>query len=210
MESASQQAFKASMFVLAVLGVALVSSLLTGGRLRYIENFHLKALPLGVWAFIVQLLIFTSRGESLLGALLPGVYVLTLLMLLAFLLLNRRVFGVPILLVGLMLNVLVIGANHGRMPADPQALVATGQGSHAEELVRDGTAANVVLMSDQTHLNFLGDYIVLPFLGDVGSAYSVGDLVALVGEAVLVYGMVRAGKTAHAGSTEDPLSAKGS
>ena len=193
------------MFVLVVLACALCLSLATGGRLRYIENFHLKALFLGVWAFVVQLLIFTSRGESLLGALLPGIYVLSLLMLLAFLLLNRRVFGVPILLVGLMLNVIVIGVNHGRMPADSQALIATGQSSHAEQLVRDGTAANVVLMSDQTHLNFLGDYIVLPFLGDMGSAYSVGDLVALVGEVALVYGMVRAGGTAHAGSTEDKL-----
>jgi hypothetical protein len=198
------------MFVLAVLGVALVSSLLTGGRLRYIENFHLKALPLGVGAFVVQLLIFTSRGESLLGTLLPGIYVLSLLMLLAFLLVNRRVFGVPILLAGLMLNVLVIGANHGRMPADPQALVATGQGSHAEELLRNGTAANVVLMSDLTHLNFLGDYIVLPFLGDVGSAYSAGDLLALAGEAALVYGMVRADRTAQAGSTGDRFSGTGS
>ena len=198
------------MFVLAVLGVALVSSLLTGGRLRYIENFDLKALPLGVGAFVVQLLIFTSRGESLLGTLLPGIYVLSLLMLLAFLLVNHRVFGVPILLAGLMLNVLVIGANHGRMPADPQALVATGQGSHAEELLRNGTAANVVLMSDLTYLNFLGDYIVLPFLGDVGSAYSAGDLLALAGEAALVYGMVRADRTAQAGSTGDRLSGTGS
>jgi hypothetical protein len=96
------------------------------------------------------------------------------------------------------------------MPADPQALVATGQGSHAEELVRDGTAANVVLMSDRTHLNLLGDYIVLPFLGDMGSAYSAGDLVALVGEVALVFGMVRAGRTAHAGSNEDQLPGTGS
>jgi hypothetical protein len=197
-------------FVLVVLSCALCLSLATGGRLRYIEKFHLKALPLGVGAFVVQLLIFTSRGESLLGALLPRVYILTLLMLLAFLLVNRRVFGVPVLLVGLMLNLLVIGANGGRMPADPQALVATGQSSHAEELVRDGTAANVVLMSDRTHLNFLGDYIVLPLLGDMGSAYSTGDLLALAGEAALVYGMVRAGRKAHAGSTEDEVSASGS
>lgn len=197
------------MFVLVVLVCALCLSLATGGRLRYIENFQLKALPLGVGAFAVQLLIFTSRGESVLGALLTAVYVLTLLMLLAFLLVNRRVFGVPILLVGLMLNVLVIGANRGRMPVDPQALVATGQVSRAEELVRNGTAANVVLMSAQTHLNLLGDYIVLPFLGDVGSAYSVGDLVALVGEAALVYGMVRAGRKVHAGSTKDQHPATG-
>ena len=185
--------------------MCLCLSLATGGRLRYIENFHLKALPLGVGAFLVQLLVFTSRGESLLGALLPPVYVLTLLMLLGFLLVNRRVFGVPVLLAGLVLNVVVVGANHGRIPANPQALVATGQSSHIEELVRDGTAANVVLMSDRTHLNFLGDYIVLPFLGDVGSAYSAGDLVALAGEVALVYGMVRASGTAHAGSTEDKL-----
>jgi len=194
-------------FVLVVLVCALCLSLATGGRLRYIENLHLKALPLGVGAFVVQLLIFTSRGESLLGALLPGVYVLTLLMVLAFLLVNRRVFGVPVLLTGLMFNILVIGANQGRMPADPQALIATGQGSHAEELLRNGTAANVVLMTDRTHLNFLGDYIVLPFLGDVGSAYSAGDLLALAGEAALVYGMVRADRTAHTGSTEDRLPA---
>ena len=194
------------MFVLAVLCVALISSLLTGGRLRYIENFHLKALLLGVGAFAVQLLIFTSRGESLLGALLPWIYVLSLLMLVAFLLVNYRVFGVPILLVGLMLNILVIGANHGRMPADPQALVATGQSSHAEELATNGTAANLVVMSEQTHLNFLGDHIVLPFLGDLGSAYSIGDLVALVGEAALVYGMVRPSGTGHEGSTENKLS----
>lgn len=149
------------------------------------------ALPLGVGAFVAQLLIFTSRGKALLGGLLPGAYMVTLLMLLAFLLVNRRVFGVPILLAGLVLNIMVIGANLGRMPADPQALIATGQLGHAEELIRNGTAANVVLMSGETRLNLLGDYIVLPILGDMGSAYSPGDLVALVGEAVLVYGMVR-------------------
>jgi hypothetical protein len=61
-------------------------------------------------------------------------------------------------------------------------------------------------MSDQTHLNFLGDYIVLPFLGDMGSACSIGDLVALAGEAALVYGMVRPSGTMHGSSTENKLS----
>lgn len=196
------------MFVLIVLVCSLGLSLATGGRLRRIENFHLRALPLGIGAFVVQVLIFTDCGEALLGAFLSVLYVLTLLMLLAFLLVNRRVFGVPVLLIGLVFNILVIGANHGRMPADPQALVATGQISHAEELIRNGTAANVVLMTDQTRLNFLGDYIVLPFLGDVGSAYSAGDLLALIGEAALVYGMVREDRTTPSDPTEEQLSAR--
>ncbi|HOV50669.1 MAG TPA: DUF5317 family protein, partial [Candidatus Cryosericum sp.] len=96
-----------------------------------------------------------------------------------------------VLLAGLLLNLVVIGANGGRMPANPQALIATGQADRAELLVEEGAAANVVLMSDKTRLNLLGDYIVLPFLGSLGSAYSVGDLLALAGEALLVYGMVR-------------------
>ena len=179
------------MFVVIVLVCSLGLSLLTGGRFRYAENFQLKALPVGIGAFVAQLLIFTARGESLLGDLLPVLYVLTLVALLVFLFLNRAVFGMPILIAGLALNFLVIGVNGGRMPADPQALIVTGQASRAEILVREGRAANCILMSGKTRLNILGDRIVLPFLGSVGSAYSVGDLVALAGEAVLVYGMVR-------------------
>jgi len=148
-------------------------------------------LPLGIGAFVLQVLMFTARGELLLGSLLPLAYMCSLLMLLAFLGLNWKVAGVPVLLAGLLLNLVVIGANGGRMPANPQALIATGQADRAELLVQEGAAANVVLMSDKTHLNLLGDYIVLPFLGSLGSAYSVGDLVALAGEALLVYGMVR-------------------
>jgi hypothetical protein len=179
------------MLVLAVLACALCLSLLTGGRLRYAQDFQLKVLPIGVGAFVVQVLIFTARGESLLGSLLPAFYVLTLIALLVFLFVNRMVFGIRILMAGLLLNLLVIGVNGGRMPASPQALIATGQASRAEILVRDGKAANCVLMSKETWLNVLGDGIVLPFLGNFGAAYSIGDFVALTGEAALVYGMVR-------------------
>jgi len=151
----------------------------------------LRVLPLGLGAFVLQVLMFTARGEVFLGRFLPVVYMCSLLMLLGFLGLNWKVVGVPVLLAGLLLNLVVIGANGGRMPANPQALIATGQADRAELLVEEGAAANVVLMSDKTRLNLLGDYIVLPFLGSLGSAYSVGDLLALAGEALLVYGMVR-------------------
>ncbi len=179
------------MFVLIVLVCSLILSLATGGRLRYVEGFRFRLLPLGIGAFLLQVLMFTERGELLLGSFLPFAYMCSLLMLLTFLGVNWKVAGVPVLLTGLLLNMVVIGANGGRMPASPQALIATGQADRAELLIREGAAANVVLMSDRTHLNALGDYIVLPFLGSLGSAYSIGDLVALAGEALLVYGMVR-------------------
>ena len=58
-------------------------------------------------------------------------------------------------------------------------------------------------MSADTRLNILGDRIVLPFLGTMGAAYSVGDLVAMTGEAVLVYGMVRKRGKAEEGYPEE-------
>ncbi len=179
------------MLVALVLAVALCLSLLTGGRFRYIEQFQLKALPLGVGAFLMQLLMFTAQGEVWLGNLLPVVYMFSLAALMIFLLVNWRITGVPFLLAGLMLNILVISANGGYMPVNPTALIATGQAYQAARLVRDGVAANCVLMSGKTHFNILADHIVLPLVGSMGSAYSIGDLIALAGEAMLVWGMIR-------------------
>jgi hypothetical protein len=180
------------MLVLIVLGVALVSSLLTGGRFKYAENWHLRGLWMALGAFAVQTALFTRWGTSLVGeALVPVVYTVTLCVLVAFLVTNRRVLGVPILLAGLMLNMLVISANAGRMPASAVALEAAGRVEEADVLRLRGAAANCVLMSDSTRLNMLGDDIVIRLGGPVGSAYSIGDLVALAGEAVVVFGVLR-------------------
>jgi hypothetical protein len=180
------------MLVLIVLGVALVSSLLTGGQLKYVGNWHLRGLWMALGAFAVQTALFTRWGTSLVGeAMVPVVYIVTLCVLVAFLVTNRRVLGVPILLAGLMLNMLVISANAGRMPASVVALEVAGRVEEADVLRLRGAAANCVLMSDSTRLNMLGDNIVIRLGGPVGSAYSFGDLVALAGEAVVVFGVLR-------------------
>jgi hypothetical protein len=186
------------MLVLIVLGVALVSSLLTGGRLEYAGNWHLKGLWMALGAFAVQTALFTRWGTGFVGeALVPIVYVVTLCVLAAFLVTNRRTLGIPILLAGLMLNMLVISANAGRMPASVAALEAAGRIEEADALRLHGAAGNCVLMSDSTRLNMLGDNIVIRLGGPVGSAYSVGDLVALAGEAVVVFGVLRAEPSGH-------------
>jgi hypothetical protein len=186
------------MLVLAVLGVALVSSLLTGGRLEYAQNWQLRGLWMALGAFAVQTALFTRWGTDLVGeAFAPIIYIITLSTLVVFLVANRRVLGVPILLAGLMLNVLVISANAGRMPASVVALETAGRMEEAQLLRVRGAAANCVLMSDSTRLNVLGDNIVIRLGGPVGSAYSIGDLVALAGEAVVVFGVLRGKPVDH-------------
>lgn len=186
------------MLVLAVLGVALVSSLLTGGRLEYARNWQLKGLWVALGTFVIQTALFTRWGTGFVSeALVPVVYIVTLSVLVAFLVTNRRVLGVPILLAGLMLNMLVISANTGRMPASVTTLEAAGRVEEAEQLRLRVAAANCVLMSDSTRLNLLGDNIVIRLGERVGSAYSVGDLVALAGEAVVVFGVLRVKPAGH-------------
>jgi hypothetical protein len=77
------------------------------------------------------------------------------------------------------------------MPASVVALEVAGRVEEADVLRLRGAAANCVLMSDSTRLNMLGDNIVIRLGGPVGSAYSFGDLVALAGEAVVVFGVLR-------------------
>lgn len=186
------------MLVLAVLSVALISSLLTGGRFQYAWNWQLKGLWMGLGVFLIQTALFTQWGTDFVGeALVPVIYIVTLSALVVFLVVNRRVMGVPILLAGLMLNVIVISANAGRMPASAVALETAGQIEEADLLRLRGAAANCVLMSDSTRLNVLGDNFVIRLAGPVGSVYSIGDFVALAGEAVVMFGVLRAKPINH-------------
>ncbi len=182
------------MLVLVVFGIALVLSLLTGGRLRNALNWRLRGLPIALAVFVLQTLLFTERGVSFVGEpFVPVLYIATMGILFAFLFLNRRVPGVQVLLAGLMLNMLVIGANGGRMPASSEALTRAGRIAEAQWLQENVKAANCILMSTATRLNALGDYVVIRLNSSVGSAYSIGDLVALTGEGLLIFFMVRTG-----------------
>ena len=196
------------MLVLAVLGAALAVSLVTGGRLRYVQNWRLKGAWLALATFAVQTVLFTRWTEDLIGKdFVPVVYLITLAVLLVFVIINRRVLGVPILLAGLMLNILVITANGGRMPASAAVLTRAGRSEEAEQLQSQLRAANCVLMSDSTKLNVLGDVIAIRLGGRVGSAYSVGDLVALAGEAVVVFGAIRVKSPVEKQETHKPENA---
>ncbi len=196
------------MLVLAVLGAALAVSVVTGGRLRYIQNWRLKGAWLVLVTFTVQTLLFTGWAEDLIGKdFVPVVYLVTLAVLLVVVIVNRRVLGVPILLAGLILNILVISANGGRMPASAAVLTRAGRSEEAEQLQSQLRAANCVLMSDSTKLNVLGDIIAIRLGGRVGSAYSAGDLVALVGEAVVVFGSIRVKSPAEEQETHESKNA---
>jgi hypothetical protein len=107
----------------------------------------------------------------------------SLLIFLAFVWLNRNLPGMPILLVGLILNLLVISANGGWMPISPQTASHLPGGAAARELpvgVRFGEK-DILLPVQSTRLEFLADRFLLPQWMRYPTAFSAGDVFVAVG-----------------------------
>ncbi|GIV00991.1 MAG: hypothetical protein KatS3mg014_2606 [Actinomycetota bacterium] len=113
---------------------------------------------------------------------------------------NLRRPGFPLVLLGLLLNLLVIGINRG-MPVSEAAIRASGQLETLEEL-RGSASPKHHLMGPGDRLTFLGDVIPIP--PPIRQAVSVGDLLALLGIGWFVVVAMRPREDAPAGSVLAP------
>ncbi len=99
---------------------------------------------------------------------------------------NRRLPGFAWLAAGVLLNGLAIVANGGWMPISPEAVSALGDsawpvGTH------HGTFKDVVLPRSATRLWFLSDVFVIPRPFPWPTAFSIGDVLIVVGVARFVW-----------------------
>ena len=177
--------------VAALVGVALGYAF--GGRVANLVGLRFKWTWLVLVGLIVQLLIFPLLSER---PLLPywtvPLHVFSYVAVFGFLVLNLRVRALLILGFGALLNFVVIAVNGGRMPASATALERAGHAVTAESLISTGSHANVLLMSESTRLNLLGDWLHLPKWLPFATAFSVGDLLIMIGLAwLIVEGMRR-------------------
>lgn len=166
---------------LLALVVGLVLGLRWGGRLEHVLEWRpvqplllLTGLLLGVVADV------GSPGGSF-GVL---VSLAALATLLAFAVLNVRVGGMVLVVAGLGLDLLVALLNWGT-PVSGAALTSAG-------VVEEGALDTVRLsggreLADGAVLGFLGDVIPLPW----GQVVSIGDLLTLVGIALVTASVVR-------------------
>jgi hypothetical protein len=126
-------------------------------------------------------------------------------LLFAFAALNVRNPGFPLILVGLCLNALVIGVNHG-MPVQRQALITSGQGSTLHLLAREGGAKHHLAGPDD-RLMLLGDVIPVP--KPVGQVISVGDVATYAGVMWFVVASMRPSRRPEeAVAPQDPARAE--
>ncbi len=169
------------MFLEAVILGVLVGWL-RKGRLKYLEHFPLQWLSLAVVALFLQVglwLDFAFAGGAR-EVWYPYLHVLSYLLLLGFICLNLRQRAMLIIGLGVLLNLMVITANQGKMPVDPEVL----EPEMRQELLRGEGSPVHAPLTEETNLGFLGDHIPLPHTPD--DIISVGDIFLAAGLAVLI------------------------
>ncbi len=167
------------------LGVLLGYAL--RGRLSGLTALQLRGLWLVLVSLAIQLLIFplfasepiVPYGTAVLHGISYGLVVL-------WLILNLRIRPLLAIGAGAVLNLAVVLANGGFIPASAGALRGSGLHGVAEIVARGQTYGNLVLMDSTTRLNFLGDVIPLPSWLPFAAAISAGDVLIMAGIVWLV------------------------
>jgi Family of unknown function (DUF5317) len=165
--------------ILGLVFIACVLSVpLARGRLTALGELQLRRGWLALAGIGVQILIisvFPGAPEWLSEA----VHMLSYVLLGAFAWSNRRIPGVPLVMLGGLLNFIAIAANGGVMPADPDiARHVAG----ADGFVNSGAM-------EDPRLLFLGDIFATPEWFPLYNVYSVGDAVIVLGVLVLLHGV---------------------
>jgi hypothetical protein len=151
--------------ILLTVLVSIFIGLLAGGSLRDFPTVQSR------WTWLVLVGAVLQFAPVQAAVAFPALLA-SFAILLAFVLLNLRAPGFALILVGLAMNALVIGVNHG-MPVSRQALVASDQEDTVAELAANTDGQKHFLADDDTRLLELGDVIGIG--NPIRQAVSVGD-----------------------------------
>lgn len=173
--------------LLAVVVISMVLGYALGGRLHRLEALRPRWWGLVILGLGIQ---FIPLPEGDVGTDLvvrTAVLSLSYTLLVAFALVNVRMPGMFLVVIGLACNFAVIAVNGG-MPASAEALIDSGQ-EDVLAYLRDEGADKHHLLTDEDELTFLADVIAVP--QPVGQAISVGDVFVYVGLIWLIVAAMR-------------------
>jgi hypothetical protein len=159
--------------------IALVVGLALGGSVGRLAELPLRASWLFLSAIVLQIVAFPVgvlpwRTHDAVASVL---WVTSYGLLLVAAILNRRLTGVPIVALGMLLNLAAILANRGTMPVRVEAMHDAGRVAV--------TKANSTALADPA-LPWLVDRWAAPHWIPLANVCSIGDVVIAVGAVVIV------------------------
>ena len=169
--------------VLTVAVAGLLAGYLAGGSVRNFDRVHVHWWGAAIGGLALQVAPLRRWvDDDVAVAALVGSYAL----LIAFVWVNRRLPGAPLLLIGLALNMAVITLNGG-MPVSESAIEISGGSEETLPAAIDDGKHHVMTASDV--LTPLADIIALP--PPVATVLSIGDLFLYAGIAAFTVIVMR-------------------
>jgi hypothetical protein len=172
------------MLILASIPIGILIGFLLGGRLGGLAELRIRWAWLAVAGFLVQVAIFTEPLGAVVGSAAPAIYVISNLMVLAAVLRNLTIRGIPIVAIGAACNLAAIVANGGGMPADPAALATAG--------FTVSGYTNSIVVADPA-LWPLTDIFAIPAGLPGANVFSIGDVLIGIGIIVTIASAMRRG-----------------
>jgi hypothetical protein len=173
--------------LLAVVLLSVFLGYAFGGRLHRLESLRLRWWGLVILGLGIQFVPLPGGAGGIDLVIRTAVLALSYLLLLTFGLVNVRMPGMFLVVIGLACNMTVIVVNGG-MPASAQALIDSGQ-EDVVAYVREQGADKHHLLTDDDQLTFLADVIAVP--QPIGQAVSAGDILVYAGLTWLIVAAMR-------------------
>jgi hypothetical protein len=180
---------------IAAFGLCLVLIRVTGRDLHRLSALRIRRTPLVLAALAAQTLIVSvwTTGSPGLHQL---IHIASYVALGVALWSNRSIPRLWIVAVGVGANAAAITANHGTMPASPVAMAAAGM-----RTVKGFANSGVV---GHPHLAWLGDEMSTPRWLPLHNVLSIGDILIVVGSALVVWTACRPPLAAETATTDRP------
>lgn len=181
--------------------VGVVVALARRGSLKRLADLQIRLAWLALFCLVLQVYVIYCPEDQLdTQRVVQGtLMVLSYGILACVVWANRRITGMTVILLGVLLNLVVMAANGGFMPVSREAILATGTRT-AQTLPAEGSrlsrSKDVLLSPEHARVWFLGDVIMAPSL-PVPKVLSLGDLVVALGAFVLLQAAMVPGRRGH-------------
>lgn len=167
------------MFIISIV-FAIILGYILGGRIRNLEKLNIKGIYIIFISFGLEFAIVMCirKGILYIGLTSYLLDVIMYLLLLIFVILNRKNISIIIMGLGFLLNAIPIFLNGGTMPVSRSAIKIAGLDPNisAEGLYR--------VIDSSTKLWFLGDIIPINFINNF--IISIGDIFTAIGLILLI------------------------